>query len=439
MSDNAYHQIREAPTSAPPGCPVDHGFMPLADEYYRDPYPIANAVREANPIVFAGQLGYVVVSQMDLVTEVFMNPDVYSSANVQDPVFPICPEAAAVLAAPDFDPVAVMSNRQEPDHGRIRQYTKRIFSSRRLQQLEPYIRRRSHELLDEMLAAGPPGDFVEALAYPLPGEVIFRFLGFPEHDDEQLKEWCADRLSFSWGRPTPDEQVVIAENMLSYWRYVRQYAASKRDEPGDDLASELLGYHREHPDDLSYREVESILYGLSFAGHEPVTLLLGNVLASLLPRRAEWNAVCTEPSLLPKAIDEVIRWDSPQIGWRRITTRDANLGGVDLPAGTPIYLNLAAANHDPRAFTDPDLFELDRPDAARNISFGKGNHYCLGAKFARFEARVVLETVTERMPSLRLVDDLPTLTSPNVTFRGPSRLRVSWDEDVPVPRAPTQS
>ena len=426
MTDTAYHRISARAAGAPSGCPVDHTFTPLDPAYVADPYPIANELRERTPVVFAEPLGFVVVTDMDLVTEVFMNPDVYSSANVQDPVFPICAEAQAVLAAADFDPVAVMSNRQEPDHGRIRNYTKLLFSNRRIQGLEPYIRRRAHELLDAMLAGPQPADFVAALAYPLPGEVIFRFLGFPEGDDQQLKDWCANRLSFSWGRPTPEEQVGIAHNLLAYWRYVREFAARRADEPGDDLASELIGYHREHPDDLSYREVESILYGLSFAGHEPVTLLLGNALASLLPRRDAWAAVCADPAAIPRALEEVIRWNSPQIGWRRVTTCDTVLGGVDLPAGTPVFLNLGAANHDPNTFAEPDEFDIARPDSAKNISFGKGIHYCLGAKFARFEAKVVMEVLAERVPSLALVADQDPAPFPNISFRGPSRLDVTW-------------
>ncbi len=427
MTDTAYHQIRTGTATAPAGCPVDHGFSPLMDAYIDDPYPIAAAMREEAPVVYAEPLGFVVVSRMDLVTEVFMNPDVYSSENVQDPVFPICDEAASILSADDFDPVAVMSNRQEPDHGRIRNYTKRLFSAKRVQSLEPYMRQRAHDLVDDMIAAGPPTDFVASLAYPLPGEVIFRFLGFPQSDDQQLKDWCENRLAFSWGQPTDDEQVAIATNMLAYWRYVREFVAEKAAQPGDDLASELIGYHRDNPDDLLYREVESIVYGLSFAGHEPVTLLLGNTVMSLLQRRDDWEAVVADPTRLPKALEEVIRWNSPQIGWRRITTRDTTLGGVDLPAGTPIFLNLGAANRDPQAFDAPDDFDVSRPDAARNISFGKGNHYCLGAKFARFEARVVMEAVVERLPTLALHGEQHADPFPNISFRGPSHLQVTWD------------
>lgn len=428
MTETDYHNIRTTALAPPTGCPFDPSFTPLSGDYVADPYPILEHLREERPVVYAEPLGFVVVTRMADVAEVFLNPEVYSSANVQDPVFPVCEEAAAILRADDFNPVAVMSNRQEPDHGRIRQYTKKGFSNRRTRTLEPYIRRRTSELIDDMLAGARPTDFISALAYPLPGEVVFRFMGFPETDDQQLKDWCANRLAFSWGQPTPAEQVEIAENMLAYWRYVREFTAAKRQTPADDFASELLADHDANPDDLSYREVESILYGLSFAGHEPVTLLLGNTLLTLLSRREEWAELCSNPQLLAGAIDEVIRWNSPQIGWRRITTRDTTLGDVSIPKGTQVFLSLGAANRDPREFAEADTFDLHRADARNNISFGKGNHYCLGAKFARFEARIVLEVLAERIPSIALVDGQATDPFPNISFRGPSSLMVTWDQ-----------
>ena len=426
MTANDYHQIRTAPTAAPAGCPVDHSFTPLTAAYVADPYPIANRMREETPVVYAEEMGFVVASRMDDITEVFLNPDVYSSENVQDPVWPLCDEAAAILADPDFNPVAVMSNRQEPDHGRIRQFTKKGFTNRRNTVLEPYIRRRAEELVDDMIAGGSPADFVASVALPLPGEVVFRFMGFPEEDYPKLKAWCGQRLAFSWGHPTPEEQVEIAEKMVAYWHYVQAFTEAKLDDPGDDFASELLADHAEHPDLLTYREVESILYGLSFAGHEPVTLLLGNALSNLLPRHDDWAALCADPGLIPNALEEVIRFDSPQIGWRRITTTDTTLGGVDIPAGTQVYLNLGAANRDPDEFPEPERFDIERAKARNHISFGKGNHYCLGVRFAKFEAKVVMEVLTEKLPSLQLAGGHDFETFPNISFRGPSRLDVAW-------------
>jgi len=426
MAERGYHQERAEVPPPPSGCPVHASWSPLDDDYQADPYPIASRLRDEHPVFYAESIDALVVTRMADIEAVFTDHETFASTNVQDPVFPLADAAQEVLAAPDFDPVAVMSNRPEPDHGRIRVHTRQGFSNLRLRTLEPFIRNRTHELLDAMEASGSPAEYVEALAFPLPGETIFRFIGFPPEDDERLKDWCGERKAFSWGRPTADQQVEIAESMLDYWRYCREFTASKRDEPGDDFASELLAAHAEHPDDISYREVESVIYGLSFAGHEAITSLLCNTLLCLLPRRDQWDALCADPSLVPNAIEEVMRFESSQVSWRRVTTRDTTLGGMDVPAGTTIFLNFAAANRQPDLWDDPDAFDIHRPDANRHISFGKGVHYCLGAKYAKFEAQVVTEILAERLPSLRLVDDQELDYFPNITFRGPSRLHVAW-------------
>lgn len=424
-ADGSYHSPPKTMASAPARCPVRH-WSPLDDDYLEDPYPIASTLREESALFFTEELGYVVITRMADIIEVFTNPDVYASTIVQDPVFPICDAAAAVLEAPDFDPVAVMSNRPEPDHARIRVYTRAGFSRRRLRTLEPYIVRRAHALIDDMLAGPNPCEFIEAFAFPLPGETVFRFIGFPESDDELLKNWCSDRKAFSWGRPTDYEQVEIAEKMVAYWRYCRDFTASKRNNPGDDFASELIADHENDPDELSYLEVESVLYGLSFAGHEAVTALICNSLVSLLGNRSQWDQIVADPSLIPNAVEEVIRFNSSQISWRRVTTRDTTLAGVDIPADTPIFMNFASANREPGIFDEPDAFDIHRGNAAHNISFGKGIHYCLGANLAKLEVRLVLEALTERVPTLDLVADQKIWSSPNITFRGPEQLLVTW-------------
>ncbi|NNE94579.1 MAG: cytochrome P450 [Acidimicrobiales bacterium] len=428
MSTRSYHKLEETIPPPPGRCPMDSTFSPFSEEYVADPYADLEPRREQTPVFYSEALQMVVVTRMDDIVDVFTNPDTFSSENVQDPVFPLSPETVDVLSAPDFNPVAVMSNRQEPDHKRIRQYTKRGFSNRRMKVLEPYIRQRSHELIDAMIAAGSPADFAAGFAAPLPGDTVFRFIGFPEKDDDQLRAWCGDRLAFSWGKPSPEEQVDIANKMLSYWRYCREFTAGKAADLGDDFASELLTDHNENPEDLSYREVESIIYGLSFAGHEPVTLLLLNSLLCFLPRRDVWAELEADPELIPGALEEVIRYESPQIGWRRIANHDTSIGGVDIPKGTRIMLALGAANHQPDIFEEPTVFDIHRPNSRNNISFGKGIHYCLGAKFARFEAKVAMEVLVQRMPSLRMAagqEELERIA--NISFRGPTSLIVEWD------------
>ena len=156
MAGDKYHQERLDTPPPPSGCPVHGSWSPLDEDYLDEPYAIAAALRDEHPVFYAEELGYLVVTEMDEIERIFADHETFASVNVQDPVFPLAPEAQAVLAADDFDPVAVMSNRPEPDHGRIRKYTRQGFSNRRIKTLEPYIRRRGNELIDAMLAAGPP-------------------------------------------------------------------------------------------------------------------------------------------------------------------------------------------------------------------------------------------------------------------------------------------
>jgi cytochrome P450 len=321
-----------------------------------------------------------------------------------------------------------MSNRQRPDHTRIRKYTQAGFSGRRMRVLEPVIRERAENLIDNLLAAGPPVEWVSAVGNPLTAETIFRLLGFPEADDEQVKAWTNNRLEFTWGRADKATQIEVARNLLAYWRYVAAYVERRRDDPADDFTSELLAAHAENPDDLTYNEVQSVVYGLSFAGHEIVRNLISNSLLCLLGERSNWEALCDDPSRVKDAIEEVLRFNSAQTSWRRVTTRDTEFRGYKLPKGTQVFLSLAAANHDPRVFDDPERFDLHRPNAGKHIAFGRGIHICLGRLLAKLEVRTVLELLIEKVPSLRLVVGQEQRYYPNFSFRGPRTLYLAWDE-----------
>lgn len=278
-----------------------------------------------------------------------------------------------------------------------------------------------------MLETGAPAEFVRSLAHPLPGETIFRFIGFPEADDVKLKEWTMNRLRFTWGRATDEEQVDIAKKMLAYWRYCVSFVRKRHSEPADDFTSELLATHDADPEKLSYKEVESVVYGLSFAGHEIVSNLLSNALICLLSERDNWEALCRSPDLIPGAVEEILRFDSPQTSWRRIALKDTKLGDCRIPAGTQIFLSLGSANHDGELFDDPEKFVIHRKNARNHISFGRGIHFCLGNRLATVEAITTLEALVEKVPSLSLVEDRELDYNPNFTFRGPRELWLSWD------------
>lgn len=436
-SDNAsdsYFDFGDRGEAVPSGCPVDHGFSPFADAYVADPYGELAARRAATPVFYApggeGDRGYLVLTRMEDVAEVLRRPDDFSSENVQRPVTPVCAAAQAVLAADDFNPVPVLSNRGEPVHGRVRKHAQAGFSGRRMRLLEPVIRARCAALVDEMMEPGAPAEFTGIVGHRLPGETIYRLVGFPEADDAMLMDWAADRLAFTWGRADDAAQVAIAESMVAYWRYCVAHVERRKNEPADDLVSELLAVHAADADALSVAEITSVLYGLSFAGHEIVSYMLANALICLLRDRTQWDAICADASLIPQAVEEVLRFDTPQTSWRRVARADTEIAGVSVPAGTQIFLSLAAANHDPAIFDDPGTFDIRRENAAGHISFGRGIHFCLGNRLATMEAVVLLETLTARAPGLALAPDDKGVRKvsyiPNFTLRGPADLWLTW-------------
>lgn len=406
-------------------------FDPFDAGYLADPYPTLAQLREAAPVAYAPALDYWVVSRYADVEAVFKDPATFSARIAQDPISPLGPAARGVLAH-GFGATPTMSNCDPPKHGRVRAHNMKAFSARRLAALEPTVRARSSELVDTLLAriaVDGAADLVEELAFPLPALTVFALIGFPEADTELLKSWCRERMAFSWGRPDEATQVRIAEQLVAYWRYCSTFVATRLADPSDDFTSDLLRVHLADPDALAVDEVVNVAYGLSFAGHETTTGLIGNALRRLLEEPSRYAALAADPGRIPAAVEEVLRHDSSVIAWRRVTTRPVEVGGVAVPEGAKLLLMLAAANRDPERFPDPDTFDLGRSDARAHLSFGKGIHFCLGAALTRLELAVVLEQLVGRAPDLRLAPGQSLAFPANVAFRGPLVLRVTRRAD----------
>ncbi len=412
-----------------PACPVHAGFDPLSDEFLADPYAVMASLPLAEtPVFFAPALdGYVVTRHADI-DAVFHDPASYSAAAAQMPLVPLVPEAAEILLAGGHKPQPSMVSLDPPAHTRLRRPSSRAFTPRRVAEMEPRVRTTLAELLDAVDAT-QPFDIVRALTFPLPATIIFSFMGVPEQDYAQLKEWCGHRASLAWGRPSPTEQVEHATGMAAYRAYLRGLVARKATDRADDFASALLAIHDEDPDALAQEEIASILFSLSFAGHETTNYLIGNMIRRLLEAPERWDAVVADPARIPGVVEETLRHDTSVPFWRRRTKRAVTLGGVEVPEGATLFLWLAAAGHDPAVFDDPDRFDPTRPNAKRHLAFGKGIHFCIGSALGKLEAQLALEELTRRFPRLRLVEDQPPLRfHPNISFRGPLEMWVRADE-----------
>lgn len=275
--------------------------------------------------------------------------------------------------------------------------------------------------------AGTRSDFVADVAWALPAHVIFSILGLSQSEVAEVKAGSSTRLAFMFGRAGEDEQVETAKGMAEFWLYCEDLANDRRANPRDDFTTDLVTRPDADGNPLTQQEVSAILFGLLLAGHETTTSLLTNGLRRLLENRDSWEAICADPSLIPNAIEEILRFDSSVVHWRRKTTQPVVVSGVEIPADANVLIGIGAANHDPSQFPDPDVFDIRRENANEHLSFGHGPHTCLGASLARLEARVVFEELTALAPDLQIVADQEFDFLPIIGFRGPRKLEVLWN------------
>jgi cytochrome P450 len=408
--------------------PVDETFDPLSADYLKDPYPYYARFRREAPIFLAPKINMWVVSRYEDILKIVKDPETFSNARVQEPLQALEPEAAERLRE-GVRVTPTTSNADPPKHRRTRKHASKAFSARRVQALEPRVREIANGLIDGFIAEGRV-DFVERFAFPLPAMTVFSFIGFPEEDTDYLKNLCFDRLKITWGRPSPEEQKPTVEKMSDLFAYVEDFVQGRANDLRDDYTSDLLRIREEDEDALSLEEVTSIIYSLTFAGHETTTNLIANGSRHLLQTREQWEELREDPLLLENAVEEMLRFDTSVPAWRRMATRTVEIAGVEVPEEARLLLLLASANRDERQFDDPDVFDIHRENAGKHLAFSQGIHYCLGAPLARLEARIAFELLTARMPDLRLAPEDQTLEfDPNISFRGPKVLWVEWTSD----------
>ncbi|HUR73150.1 MAG TPA: cytochrome P450 [Sporichthya sp.] len=405
---------------------VAEAFDPLSSEYLMDPYPILARARAAGPVFYSPALDHWVVTRFHDIRTIFRTPALFSATNANAPLLPPCPRAVDALAAAGFGAVPTLANVDPPAHTRVRRMANSAFTPRRIAAMEPLVREVVVRFCEERLDHGS-ADLVQDFAWELPVLVLFSILGTPEEDVAAVKAGSWARILFVYGHTGDDEQVAAAEGMGAFWRYAERLIADRLQTDRGDFTSDLVRACDEHGEGLSPQQAATIALNLLFAGHETTTGLLGNAFRRLLGHRQAWDAICRDPSLIPGAIEEVLRFDSSVIAWRRQTTAAVDIGGVAVPAGAKLLLMIGSGNRDAAVFPDPDTFDIRRPNARDHLSFGNGPHFCLGAPLARLQARVVLEEISARLPSLRLEGSDELRFAPNVSFRGPLALRAVWD------------
>jgi cytochrome P450 len=376
----------------------------LGADYFQDPHAYFARMRAEGPVTpvtlpNGGDRVWLVTRYAD-VRAALADPRLYK-------------DWAGKLTAPGWEPDAVtgylsahLLNIDPPDHTRLRKLVSRAFTARRVAALRPRVEAITADLVDAMAARFAAGeeavDLIEALAFPLPVTVICELLGVPVGDQAKFREWSH---AFVASEGAPGSFRAAGTAMFYYFT---ELVAAKRAHPAGDMISALVEA-RDAGDSLDDRELIAMLFLLLIAGHETTTNLIASGILALLIHPAQLERLRADPSLLPGAVEELLRFVNPLThATDRFTLEPVEIGGVQIPAREWVLCVTSSANLDPGRFPDAGRLDVQR-DAGGHLAFGHGIHYCLGAPLARLEGEVAFGALLSRFPSLSLAADRSTL------------------------------
>ncbi|UQA62420.1 cytochrome P450 [Polyangium aurulentum] len=392
---------------------MDERVNVLAPAFRANPYPHYAEMRRARPVCQVEPGGMWAVSRYEDVLFVLKNPELFSSQGFkfawQPPWVEYNPLANSLLA---MDP---------PAHGRLRALVSQAFGPRAVARLESRTQARANEM-----ARGLPTEveLIGAFALPLPAFVIGDMLGLDHVLHEHFKRWGDDLLSVTPEPPSPEHAARVRNSIAELTGYMREVLVARRSEPRDDLVSDLLRAKADGQS-LTDTEIVDFLVTLLLGGFETTTHLIGNAIVHLADSPGEMARLGERPELIPKFVEEMIRYDGPSQAVPRIATVDVTLGGVTIPRGSLVLALVASASRDESRYPEPDRFDIDRGTQG-GLQFGHGIHFCLGAALARMETRAALGALCARFGRVeRAAAEVEY--NRTLTVRGPVRLPVRFE------------
>jgi cytochrome P450 len=378
-------------------------------EHPLDPFPHYRKMRAHAPVFHDEESGSWHVFRYDDVQRVLSEHATFSSKMGGDD-----PSETGQLFA------ASLITTDPPRHRQLRSLVTQAFTPKAVDGLAPRISALTDELLDGIASKGT-ADLIEALAYPLPVIVIAELMGIPAEDRNRFKHWSDVVVSQTRAGAENADHHDTNREMTEY--FVGMIEQRKR-RPGNDLISSLLAAEIDGQK-LSVPELLGFCSLLLVAGNETTTNLIGNAVLCLTEAPGVIERLVAEPSLVPQAIEEVLRYRSPVQSMYRVTAADATLGGVPIPAGAPLVAWIGSANRDERHFERSEQFDIDR-GPIRHLAFGQGIHFCLGAPLARLEARIALTAMLDRLPGLAVTAGSNLERMDSTIIYGLKELPVSW-------------
>ncbi len=386
--------------------------MPIADierhltspAFFANPYPLYDQLRAEAPVYWSEALGGWLLTRYDDIQATLRDTRHFSSQGRMLSVLNhlSAGQRAQLRLFEEHFTVGLISS-DPPDHTRLRSLISKAFTPRIIEQLRPRIQALVDELLDRAIERGEM-DLIRDFAYPLPATVIAELLGAPAAERDHFKVWTEQILSFQGtGRVTVDVLEQSQQGLHEMRTFLAVLLDERRRQPQDDLLSRMVAAEAKG-DKLTEAELLTTCVTLLTAGHETTTSLIGNGLYTLLRHPDQLHQLRQQVDLLPGAVEEMLRYESPlQRNPRRVAT-DVELHGRQLRRGDYLLQILGSANRDPTRFLKPHHFDIARQPNP-HVAFGFGVHFCLGAPLARLEAPVAIETILRRLPRLRLATE----------------------------------
>lgn len=326
------------------------------------------------------------------------------------------PEVSNILSA-GWPQIDTLLTADPPVHTRFRKLVNLAFSMPRVNALEEGIREKVNMLIDGFIDKGAC-DFVQEFSVPLPVRVICEQLGFDQSWHGDVKRWSdafADRLGHMISR---ERELECAREIVEFQKAVKVKIDERRDNPTGDLLSDVVNARADGERPLDDAEILSIAQQLMVAGNETTTHALAGGVVHMARNPDQFAKLRADPKLIPNAVEEVLRLDTPTAGMWRVVTRDCELGGHEFKGGTMIQVRYAAANRDPAQFPDPDKFDVERKNVRTHLAFGKGVHMCVGNMLSRKELTVAFEAIVSRMDDIRIAEGAKLQVAPNLLLRG---------------------
>ncbi|HEU5228509.1 MAG TPA: cytochrome P450 [Ktedonobacteraceae bacterium] len=384
-----------------------------------NPYPLYHRLRSEDPVHWDHYLhAWVVTRYADVVT-VFQR---FSSNRTPTP------EQLTELGLSALTPLAQVMVHQmlfldPPSHNRVRGLASKAFTPRRVEILRSHIQDITNSLLDAVQDKGRM-DIIADLAYPLPAIVTAEMLGVPTADWPQLTAWSADFAQVLGNfQHNPDSASRVIHSLEEMVAYFQAAVREQRQHPRDGLISAFLAAEQDG-DRLTEEEVVANTIVTMVGGQETTTNLIGNGMLTLLRHREQLELLQSDFSLVPSAVEELLRYESPSQHTARLAPYDIELGGKQIRQRQAVIAVMGAANRDPERFPDPDRLDIQRKDN-RHVAFAWASHFCFGASLARIEGQIAFETILRRMPNVQLVSG-PITWRENLGLRGLIALPVTF-------------